>query len=307
MSPKALPFISLLATFWGTSLVVSRFALGQYDSLAYIALRILIAGLAYLVITSISRKRRFPRGWDIWKQGTILGIFSTAVPMTGIVSSLQYQSSGVTSLILTLSPAITVLLAHFFLADEKLNMRKALGIGLALSGGAFLILLGENGLPDVSQSDPRGYLLALSAVIIGSFMVVYIRRNMQHLDSYDVSSIRMWVAGFVMLPIAFFVSGFDLSRVDGVGVAALIYAGLVGTFAGMLLDFYNIKRFGATASAMVSVLIPIVAIVTGTLLLGEVITPVMIVAMVLIIGGVAVLNTGPDKESLPHVPEDIQV
>ncbi len=307
MSPKALPYISLLATFWGTSLVVSRFSLGQFDSLVYIALRIFLAGLAYLMIIFFSRKRQIPRGRDIWKQGALMGIFSTAVPMTGIVSSLQYQSSGVTALILTLVPAITVLLAHFMLPDEKLNRRKASGIGLALIGAAILILLGENGLPGVNETDPRGYLLSLGAVSVGGYMVVYIRKNMQHLDSFAASSVRMWVGGLVMIPLAYFFAGFDLSRVNSAGLTALLYAGLIGTFAGMLLDFYNIKRFGATASAMVSVLIPIVAIVTGALFLEEAITPGMIVAMVLIIGGVAVLNTGQDPETLPHTPENIQL
>jgi len=115
---------------------------------------------------------------------------------------------------------------------------------------------------------------------------------MQKLDSFDISSVRMWMAVVIMLPITFLTAGFDLSRVNAQGAAALLYAGLVGTFAGMLLDFYNIKRFGATASAMVSVLIPIVAIVTGALLLGEAITSGMLMAMVLIIGGVAILNGG---------------
>ena len=296
MSPKALPYISLLAGFWGTTLVVSRFALGQFAPLTYVALRILVASVAFLVITLAGGKRRFPRGRKMWGNGTMLGIFGTAVPMTMIVLSLQYQSSGVTALILTLGPALTVLMAHFLLHDEKLSKRKIAGVTLALSGGALLILLGENGLPNVHETNPIGYLMVLIAITSGSFMVIYTRKNMQKLDRFEVNSVRMWMAGFIMLPIAYFLAGYDVSQVNMQGLTALMYAGLIGTFAGMLLDFHNIQRFGATASSMVSVLIPIVAIITGALFLEEAITPGMILAMVLIVGGVAILNLGDAQQ-----------
>ena len=292
MSPRALPFISLLAGFWGTTLVVSRFSVGQFAPLTYVALRLLVAALCYVIIYAVNRRRSLPRGRVLWRQGMMLGIFSTAVPMVCIVSSLQYQSSGVTSLILTVVPALTVLMAHFMLPDEKLSLRKITGVTLALSGAALLIILGESGLPDVTAADPRGYVLVLIAVTVASYMVIYTRKHMRHLDSFDVSGVRMWVAAGVVLPFSFLIAGFDLSHVNGLGYTAVLYAGLIGTFGGMLLDFYNIKRFGATASAMVSILIPIFAIVTGALLLGEAITSGMLVAMVLILGGIWILNSG---------------
>ena len=292
MSPKALPYISLLAGIWGTTLVMSRFAIGQFAPLTYVTLQLLIASAAYIVVFLVNRKRHFPKGRQLWGQGTLLGIFSTALPMTLITLSLQYQSSGVTSLILTLGPALTVLLAHFFLHDEKLSKHKIGGITMALSGGTLLILLGENGLPDVKETNPIGYILVLTAIFVGSFMVIYIRKTMQKLDSFEVNSVRLWTAGLFMLPVTFFTAGYDLSQVNVQGLTALLYGGIISTFAGVLLDYYNIKRFGATASSMVSVLIPVVAIIIGSLLLGEAITPGMILAMVLIIGGVAILNLG---------------
>ena len=61
-----------------------------------------------------------------------------SVPMVCVISALQYQSSGVTSLLLATGPALTVCLAHFVLPDELLNRRKAIGVTLAL-GGALLL------------------------------------------------------------------------------------------------------------------------------------------------------------------------
>jgi len=292
MTPGALPYISLLALFWGTTLVVSRFSVGQYEPLTYIGLRFAIASLCYVVIIAFSSKRHLPRERQVWRHAPVLGVFTTAVPMTLIVTSLQYQSSGVTSLLLTAGPAVTVVLAHFLLPDERLSPRKILGVSMAVGGSALLILLGESGLPDVRKANPLGYAMVLLAISFSSYMTIYARKYMRDLDWFDVGSVRMWTAAVVMIPIAFLVTGFDLSRVNAQGYLALLYAALIGTFGGMLLAFYNIKRFGATAAAMVSILIPIVAIVTGALLLGEKVTPGMLLAMALIVGGVAILNGG---------------
>jgi drug/metabolite transporter (DMT)-like permease len=287
---KSLPYITLLATFFGTTLVVSRFSVSQYEPLTYVGLRLLIASLCYVAIYTLSPSRRLPRDRRVWLHSPILGIFSTALPMTFIVSSLKFQSSGITALLLTAGPAITVVMAHFWLPDEKLNPRKILGVSMAVGGAVLLIILGESGLPDVSRANPIGYLMVLTAMLIASAMTIYQRKYMRVLDWFEVGSVRMWTAAVVTFPLSILITGFDLSGVNLQGYMALLYAALIGTFSGMLLAFYNIKRFGATASAMTANLIPIVAIIGGALFLDETITSGMIMGMVFILGGMAVLN-----------------
>lgn len=210
--------------------------------------------------------------------------------MTAIVSSLQFQSSGVTSVLITTSPALTVLLANFFLPDEPLTRRKSLGVLLALTGAVLLAVRGESGLPDVDRASPIGYFLVLGAMVSASSSTIYARKYMRALDTFDVASVRMWVAALAIMPLSLILVGFDLSQVTNQGYGALLYAALVGTFAGMMLAFYNIKRFGATASAITAYVIPIVATLGGVLLLGETVTGGMLLGMALIVGGVAIIN-----------------
>ena len=295
MSIQALPYISILAIFFGTTLIASRFSVGQFTPLTYIGLRFLIASLCYVAIYTLSPRRHLPRDRNVWRHAPVLGIFSTAIPMTLIVSSLQYQSSGVTALLLTVGPAVTVILAHFGLQDERLTPRKILGVSLAVSGAALLAILGESGLPDVSRANPLGYIMVLTAMFIASAMTIYARKYMKDLDAIEVGSVRMWTAAVVMIPISLLVVGMDLSHVNRQGYFALLYAALVGTFGGMLLAFYNVKRFGATASAMTANLIPIVAIVGGAFLLGETITTGMLAGMILILSGYINGYSQPEK------------
>ncbi|MGD8585584.1 MAG: DMT family transporter [Chloroflexota bacterium] len=290
MSPRALPYISLLGLLFGSTLVVSRFSVAQFQPLTYIGLRLSLAGACHGFIYLVAKGRQLPKSRYLWQHAAVLGIFATAIPMTALVSSLQFQSSGVTSVLITTGPALTVLMAHFLLPDESLTWRKSLGVLLALSGAIFLAVRGESGLPDIDRAKPIGYFLVLGAMVSSSASTVYARKTMRDLDTFDVASVRMWVAAMAIVPLSLLLVGFDLSRVNSQGYGALLYAAFVGTFAGMLLAFHNIQRFGATASAITAYIIPIVATLGGVLLLGETITRDMSIGMGLIVVGVAIIN-----------------
>jgi len=256
-----------------------------------------IASLAHLVVYWFLAGRHIPRNIELWKRAGILGVFGTAIPMTSIVASLQFQSTGVSSLMLTTVPAITVVLAHFALPDEALTLRKIIGVSLALGGAIMLALSGENGLPDISDAPPTGYILVSIAVICSAVMTIYARKYLKGFDSFDVASIRIFIAAITIMPLSLFSVGFDMSAVTSQGYGALLYAALIGTFFGLLLSFYNIKRFGATPAAMTSYLIPIVAGMGGVVILGEEFTSTMIFGMIVIIAGVALLQEF-DKEKV---------
>lgn len=290
MTIQALPYVSLLGFLFGSTLIASRFSVGQYHPTTYIGLRLIIATVAHVLGYALIHNRQWSRNGRLWRHAMLLGVVGTAVPMTAIVSSLQYLSSGLASMLLTLNPALIVIMAHFFLQGEKITTRKIVGVSLALSGAALLALNGESGLPDVSQADSRGYLLMLVALVTGSVMTVYARKYMSDMDAYDVASIRMVAAAIAVMPLSIWFVGLDLQAVTGQGYFALGYAALVGTFSGLMLAFYITKRFGATPAAMTSYVIPVVATVGGVLVLGEQITAVMFIGMSLIILGIALIN-----------------
>lgn len=290
MNIAALPYVALLAFFFGSSMVVSRFSLGQFEPTTYIGLRMIISSLMALAVYALVTGRGLPRDPVLWRRAGLLGLFGTAVPMVCVISALQYQSSGVTSLLLATGPALTVCLAHFVLPDELLNRRKAFGVTLSLGGALMLALSGEDGLPDVTEAVPTGYLLVTLAMVFSAVMIIYARKYLRDYDSYDVGSIRIFTTALAVTPFSLLTVGFDFSAVDGAGVLALLYSAVVGTFLGLLLSFYNIKRFGATPAVMTTYLIPIVAGIGGVLLLGEEITGTMVFGMIVIVGGIALLQ-----------------
>ena len=290
MRQRSLPYILLLGSLFGVSLVVSRFGLGQFDPRAFVSLRLMLASAAHLVVYLFSGSRRLPRDPTLWFKSSILGIFGTALVLVAVVSSLQYLSSGVSALLFTLLPVVIVLLAGIFLPDERLTWRKLLGAVVAFLGAGILLMRGETGLGGLAEADWRGYAWAAFGLVAGAGASIYAHRNLRSADGYDVASIRMFSACLFLIPIVLLTDGYDLSRVTWSGYLALIYGGLIGGFAAFLLSFYILKRFGATANSMTTYVSPVVSAVLGVLILGEHITPLILVSVVLILAGVWLLN-----------------
>lgn len=294
MPIQSLPYILALGFMYGGTVLASRFAVGQFSPTTYVGVRLLLAGAAFALIYLFSLQgRHWPRGKELWWKSAVLAVFGTIIPMNFLVIALRFQSSGVTSMLITLNPAITVVLAHFFLPEEQLSLRKMFGVMLALSGALLMLGLGESGLPEVTQVNPLGYLLAFFAMVSSSAAMIFTRRAMKGMDAFDVSSIRMWLSALVVVPLSLGSSGFNLSKVTLTGVAALGWASIAGTFLATLMSFYVINNFGATAAALTAYVTPVVATIGGALLLNESITWGIVGGMVLIVGGISFINREP--------------
>lgn len=290
MSIQALPYVLFLGTLYGTTLLAGRFSVGQFEPVIFISLRLVLASIGFLLVILLSPARSWPRGKDTWLHGLVLSIFGTALPMTLLMTSLKYQSSGITGILITLGPCLTVLLAHFFLPEEKLTKRKLLGVIIAFSGVILLMALGENGLPDMTEANPIGYLLVILAITSGSSATIYVRKYMQGMDTVSVATARVILAALLIMPVAIFYVGMDFSTVTKQGFLSLGWAALAGTFLAVLVAFDTIQRFGATAGAMAAYITPVVASIGGVLLLHEQISPGMLGGMALILLGIAVIN-----------------
>ena len=290
MSRQAVPFVLLLGLLWGTNLVFSRFGVSQLDPVLFVSLRLILASLLFAGLYLVLPGRRFPRQRTLWLYGGFLGLIATALPMTVTMSALRLQSSGVTSIYVTMAPAIIVIMAHFYLPDERLTWFKGCGVVLALGGALLLVIRGESGLPDVAEASPLGFFLVLSGLIGEGFGAMFIRRRMRHVDVVDVTFVRLVTAALAVSVLAVFVADWDFSRLTAGGLAALGYAAVVGALMAQLLAFTITSRFGATAFSLVGYIVPAVAAMTGALLLDEEITGVMLAGMGLVVAGITLIN-----------------
>lgn len=289
MHKEAFPYIGLLSLFWGTNIVASRYGIGEFNPYLFLALRLLIATLIFVPIMWFNG-RSFPRDLSTWIYGIISGILGVAIPMSGFILSLQYQSSGVTSIYVTVAPALVVVAAHFFLPDEKLNYRKGFGVILAFLGSLFLVFQGESGLATVGRANPLGFILIMAGLCSETVNTIFVRLRMKELDSFTMTSIRLMTAAVIVTTVALFVTPISFENITPAGYFSLGYAAIIGALAGQFMGFYITRRFGATAFSLVAYLIPVVAIITGVVVLNEIVTWSMLGGVLLIGTGIFLIN-----------------
>ncbi len=301
MDLTSLFYVALLGFFFGSSIVSTRFGLTEFSSFSFIGLRMILATFGYIALFLFSSRYSAPTDNRVWKHGAVLGLIGTALPMTAFITALNYLSSGLSAIIGTAGPAITVLLAHFLLSDEHLTQRKAFGVALALGGALMLTLLGESGLPDASVASPIGFILIFGSNISSSLGAIYARRYVRDLDTVQVTSVRTFVGMALTAVAALLWSDTNLADVTQVGISALLYSASISSFAGFLLSLYIITRFGATTSAMTAYIVPVFSTIGGALLLDERITLGMLGGMAIIIAGIIIINSRQQTPTLSPV------
>ena len=193
---------------------------------------------------------------------------------------------------IALAPAITCIMAYYVLPEERLTAAKISGVILALLGALVLAANGETGLSDPPEGIRAGLALSFLGVLFGSSSDVYARRFMQDFDLLGSASIRTFAATAVLTPVVIFGSSSNFEAVVTPSHLALVYTALV-IFAGTLMPFNIIRRFGATIMAMAGFIIPLAALLLGVLMLNETVTPVMALGILMIFSGLFLVVRKP--------------
>ena len=290
MRLEAVGLVFLLGFLFGSDSVVARYMLGQFDPMTFTALRLSIAAAAFLVIYIFGiGGHRWPKDKQLWRNSIFFGVIGDAVQLILYISALRYLSAGLSSILFTFFPVVSVVLAHFLLPNEKLSIRTGIGVAMGSAGAIVITTLGETGLTVSEGNTFLGYLLLLLSGLLICFFNIYARKYMAEYNTMDTVCIRIISAAVVSTVFALLFEPNGIHQVNGLGIALLLYAAVV-YFAGFILTFYILQRFGVTISSLVNYVSPVSASVLGLIFLKEVITPGMLGGMALILGGVTIIN-----------------
>ncbi|MBI2845232.1 MAG: DMT family transporter [Chloroflexi bacterium] len=270
----------------GSSVVMLRLGLTEISPLVQVALRLVVSTAAF-VLTMILLRRKWPRERDRLLDIGLVGITNTAVPIIAFTIAAQFISSAVLAIYLATIPLFTAVLAHLWLAQERLTGIKLAGLLLAFAGVIFLLITRTTGLVGSGAAgDVRAQVLVLGGVVAIAVASVYTRRRLQGVDALTVSALQTIVAGIVVVPVALSLDPVNLMAIGLRGWLSVLYTGIVGSFFGFFLLFYMIRRYGATTSTLPSYVMPAVSAYLGVLVLGEIVTPSLLGGAGLILAGV---------------------
>jgi drug/metabolite transporter (DMT)-like permease len=253
--------------------------------------RLVVASIAMWVVLRILGIP-LPRDGKTWRSYLLLGLFGAAAPYTLITWGEQYIPSGLASLIQSTTPIFALLLALVWTSDERITVGKVAGVILGFLGVLLLMLPDlRAGLADVgTRSVLLGQLAVVGSSLCYAWTAIYARRHVQ--DQHPLTSAAGQLsmgALFTLLAALLTQSPFPLSLSPQAWAS---WAGLIvlGTILAYGIYFTLIQRGGATFATTVTYIIPVNGLLLGALVLGEPLSPAVVVSLALILSGVLLVR-----------------
>lgn len=279
----------LLATIWGASFLSVRIALHEVPVVTSVLHRTFWAMLVLWAVVAAMR-RPLPRDPRIWGAFLVMGCLNNVIPFGLMAWAQLHVETGLASILNAATAIFGVIVAAIVFADERLTLRKGIGVGLGFLGVATAI-----GLESLRDFDLRS--AAQIAVIAGtiSYAVAgaWARLRLSGLAPQMAAAGMLTGSTVILLPAALAIDGvprFDLMPVTW---AAMGYFSLVAT-AGAYLMYYRVLAMAGSGNLMlVTLLIPPVAILLGATVLGETLHPSAFAGLGLLAAGLLILDGRP--------------
>jgi len=261
-------FLGLLSILWGGSFFFIKVALAGFHPLAIVFFRICIGAIllvGFLRITGIP----LPRSRAVWGAFLVMGLLNNVIPFSLITWGQQFISAGLASLLNASTPFFTVIVAHLYTKDEKLNLNKIIGILLGFFGVA--VLIGFDSLRR-GHNAIWGEFAILGATISYAFAGTWGRRfRTMGVLPLQTAAGQLACSAIILLPTLFVLdSPLREPLLSFYPLGALLGLSVLSTALAYVLYFRILSTSGATNVLLVTFLLPVTSILLGILFLGEI-------------------------------------
>lgn len=254
-----------LALLWGGSFFFIELAIEGLQPFTIVLMRVGLAALILLAV-AISQGEKLPRSAKTWGGFVMMSLVSNVLPFSLITWGQTAIESGLASIMLATTPIFTVILAHFFTADERLTVPRLIGVLLGVIG--VTLLVGPNFLRGVG-AQVMGQLAVLAAAASYGLSALVARKMMSGSTPLVNSAGMLSCATIFMLPLAFIFEQPWTASPGFVPLLAALALAIVSTALAYLLYFQLVARAGASNASLVTLLIPVTAVLLGAIFLGE--------------------------------------
>ncbi len=284
MSPKNWAKFIIVGLIWGSTFLWIKIAVQEvppYTLVAYRSLITLLVLLAYIL--------RKPRklSWRAILPAAFLAVFNLLTPQTLIAWGELHIPSWLASILVSAVPFFTTLLAIPLFADERLSLRKGIGLALGFLGVIVLVAGQMNGNASIHR---LGALAVLGAALSFSVSNVFTRAKAQQFPADELTFWMMIPAVLMIFPLAWAVEGpLVLPRLPLTWIA-LAWLGILNGGVAMILFFSLIQSEGPGKTSLVTYTYPLVGVCLGILFLQENPGITLWIGSALIVGGILVFN-----------------
>ena len=276
----------LTCAIWSTVWLFIKLGVRDVPPVTFAALRIAIA-VAVLVPITVAQRVPLPRRRQDWLLIAGTGVLLLGVNYALLNWGIQFISSGLTAVLQAMTPVFGFVFAHFVLRDEKMTPGKGLALLLGVAGVAVIFW---DHVTAGSGAAVRGSVAVIASAACVAISYVIMRRRGKDLHPSVITSGQMLAALGPLIAYALAGEGNPL-RVAWTRTAMVsaVYLALLGSIAGAWLNYWLLRRIGATRLLSMGLIEPLVAVLLGAAFLGETMTARTIVGGAAILLSVAVV------------------
>ncbi len=277
----------MLAAIWGASFMFMRTASQEMGPLASAGMRVIIAALFLLPILWFKGLGGALR--KHWKITLSVGVLNSALPFVCFTYALLSITTGLSAILNATVPLFGALVAWLWLKDRPSGSRM-LGLAVGFIGVTMLAWDKASFKPDANGLSTGWAVLAclLACLCYGTAASVA-KRYMAGLPSLVSATGSQIGASIALMPLTLLYWPAQAPSLQAWG--SVLVLGVVCTGLAYILYFRLIERAGPARALAVTFAIPAFAVFYGVLLLGESITPWMVICALVIIAGTT-LSTG---------------
>jgi drug/metabolite transporter (DMT)-like permease len=275
-----------LGFMWGSSYLFIKLAVDSFGVFTLVALRLLI-GAAFLWAVLRLTRTPLPRDRRAYGHLLVMSVINIAIPFGLITWAEQSVDSALAAILNSTVPLFVIVIAPLFLPDEPIRLNGVLGLAIGFIG---VVLIVSPGLAEAAGTVP-GQLALLGSSLSYALGNVYARRNVRGLAPLIPAVFQVTFALLIVGSLALVLERpWETAQPDAEAWFSVVWLGILGSGLAYLAYFRLLASWGATRTALVAYLLPVVGIVLGYLVLQEPIDVTLVAGTALVIAGVALVN-----------------
>ncbi|MDX3976675.1 DMT family transporter [Shinella sp.] len=295
MNSRAYFYLSVTALFWGANSVAGKLAVGHVSPMVLTTYRWILALIIILAFMLPQVKRDWPMIRKHWLQLLLYGIFGFTAFNALLYTALGYTSA-INAVIEQAGIPMLIFVFNFVLFRIQASIAQIVGFSVTLVGVLITAAHGEFSALAALEFNFGDALMLCAAIVYAAYTVSLRWKPDLHWQSFIAAP--AFGALLSAIPLFFW----ELSRgaaifPDTTGWAIVLYAGIFPSLLSQVLYVRGVEMIGANRAGLFINAIPVFGTILSVLLIGETLYPFHVVALLLVLGGIAIAEWGRPKDN----------
>lgn len=276
----------ILCLIWGTTWLFIKVGLEDLPPLSFASIRFIIALIVVGFIIFI-KKIPLPQNKSQWKLLAITGILQFSINYSLVFWSELYISSGLAAVLQAMIPVFGLVLAAIYLPEERITWLKITALGIGITGVAIVF---------IEQLKVNSFMAFAGSVgiVAGAFTAAYAsilikaKGGSMHPATLVFGQMLCGILPIIIIALVKEGNPFRYNY-SWTTIISILYLSILGTVLTFWLYYWLLDKIESTKAMTIALVTPLIAVICGSIFLGEKLLPQTLIGGSLILASVGLI------------------